>query len=111
MSTGEFNAASDRLLAIDPGHWGSHEAVGMECVRRKLYKRAEQAFLQAQALNPTAPMLQVRLADLYIQTRRYDDAGRAIAKGRELDPRGDTKRRLDELDRNLQSLRNPGSQP
>lgn len=56
---------------------------------RRLFNEAEAAFRQAVELFPTSPEANFRLADLYLQTGRFQDAIQVMEKNYKLDPKND----------------------
>ncbi len=64
-------------------------AIGGLYTYRRLFKEAETAFLQAIELSPISPEANFRLADLYLQQSRFQDAVAVMQQNQELDPRND----------------------
>ncbi len=64
-------------------------AIGGLYAYRRLFDEAEAAFRQAIELSPISPEANFRLADLYMQQSRFQDAAEVMRRNQELDPRND----------------------
>jgi tetratricopeptide (TPR) repeat protein len=64
-------------------------AIGGLYAYRRLFNEAEAAFRQAVNLFPTSPEANFRLADLYLQNGRFQDAIQVMEKNFALDPKND----------------------
>ncbi len=64
-------------------------AIGGLYAYRRLFDEAETALRQAIELSPISPEANFRLADLYLQQSRFQDAAAVMQHNQELDPRND----------------------
>ncbi len=73
-------------------------------VYRREFAEAEHAFKQSVALYPLSPEANFRLADLYVQQRRFEDAEAVMASLREGDPGNDRVRDFHEQIRQMKEF-------
>jgi Flp pilus assembly protein TadD len=91
-----------------------HLAAGREAVRAEHWQDAEREFTTALQLDPLLDLAHYGLGQVYMSTRRYDDAVKAYTRSRDvyhenevarLANNGDAERRLDDQIRELRDER------
>jgi hypothetical protein len=112
---GRFWGGLTKQLLADPKFLGNEwargafaklrSAIGGLYAYRKLTSEAEAAFKQAVKLCPASPEANFRLAQLYVEASRFDDAINILQDLRQIEPRDDERQKVQEAIKTIQGMK------
>jgi tetratricopeptide (TPR) repeat protein len=78
---------------------------GLYAYRRQMTNEAEAAFIQSRQLYPTSPEANFRLAQLYMEAGRFDDAIDTLRSLHQIEPREDERRKIQEAIKTINAMK------
>lgn len=102
-----------------PNQWQLHYQLGAALDGLKDYQKAEQEYLKAQSINPTAlpPEFHVKLADVYLKQKEWEKAYAEMQAYLRVDPNGEFAQETHSLMKRMESagvlgsIESKGGQP
>ena len=108
----ESESILQRGLRVGPSDWQPHYRLGDVHLRLGKYQDAEQEYLKAESLSAAVPAeVHVRLADAYLQQKKYDQAYTEVQTYLRVAPDGPLAGQARSLLQQADSMRKPNSQP
>jgi tetratricopeptide (TPR) repeat protein len=103
----ESEAMLEQGLRVAPSDWQLHYRVGAEHHHLQEYQQAEEEYLKAESLSSDVPTeVHLRLADAYMQLKRYDQAYTEMQTYLRVDPNGRLASQTRSMLQRMESMRN-----